>query len=637
MKDKTRSLSNRILSFQFYLLGLVFILSVGFTRYFVSRVMIRNIRESLSSIVHENVLFIDSQLNQVMTQSEILHSLIHSSQNRPETLAALTDVLFSQNKDLTSICIAYSDETFDHTEASLYMPDSLGNMSISQLPQASVLTNDWYQIPILTKKPYWSEPWYDALGSKSMVSSYSMPMIHGEKIYGVIRMDTHVRNFEKIKLPKRLASDGYAFLISQYGTIITHPADSLVMNYSVFSLADEHQDQNLRNIGLQMINGASDFIHFDKNTFIGNKWLYFAPLQTNKWSLAVVVGEREVFADMNNLLIFLGITFIFVFVVIALGTYTRTVSILKPLSSLSDAATKIGEGDFGVHLPAPTNVHEIANLTISFSKMQTSLKEYIDSLQIVTDEKDKIHTEVIYASDVQRNLIPSNSSPATTGGELQAYGILEPAGEVGGDLYDYFLWGEKQFFFAIADVSGKGIVAAMTMTMVTTLLRSTVPFNNDPSAILHALNNFLVKTNLESGMITIVFGIIDLRSGKLTFSNCGHVPVYIRSKNREVRKLSHTHATALGVFEGITLDSQSVDLTPGDQIILVTDGITEALNSNDDFFGTAGLESVINEMQNPVAETTAKAIYNAVVKHSGDMPQSDDITILVIDFQHPAG
>lgn len=637
IKQRTKTLAFRILSFQFLLLSLVFILSFIVTRSLVSKVMIRNIRESLSSIVHENVLLIDAQLDQIMSQSQVLYGLMHVSGNREQTVQSVIDILFSQNMDLTSVCVAYSDESFRQAQANIYLPDSLRHVVSWQIPESGFLTSDWFQIPILTEKPYWSEPWFDALGSKSLISSYSIPLVHEGKIYGVIRMDTHVRNLERIKLPDRLARDGYTFLISQYGTVIAHPADSLVMNYSIFALADEHQDQKLRNIGLQMINGASDFLRFDEDSFIGKNWIYFSPLQSNKWSLAVVVGEKEVFSDMNNLLVLLGITFLLLFIVISLGTYTRTMSIHKPLRSLSDAAAKIGDGDFKAILPSASNVYEIANLTNSFSMMQASLEKYIASLQIITDEKDKIQTEVMFAADVQRKLIPANEPLATPGGELRAYGILQPAGDVGGDLYDYFLWGEKQFCFAIADVSGKGIVAAMTMTMVTSLLRSTVPYNSDPSAIMHALNNFLVKTNLESGMITIVFGIIDLKRGKLNFSNCGHVPIYIRGGNRELRKLHQTHSTALGIFEGITIDSQTIELSPGDQIVLVTDGITEALNSTDEFFGASGLESVLDGLQNPIAETTAKAIFSEVNKHSANTEQSDDITILVIDFLHPAG
>ena len=173
----------------------------------------------------------------------------------------------------------------------------------------------------------------------------------------------------------------------------------------------------------------------------------------------------------------------------------------------------------------------------------------MENIRLVTDEKNKILNEVIFASAIQRNLIPKNTGQPLSPDRISSFGILEPAGEIGGDLYDYFLLDQDTYCFAIADVAGKGIVAAMTMTMVTTLLRSIAPGQNQPELILKKVNTFLIENNLESNFVTIILGIIDLTTGRMTFANAGHVPLYIVNPARKLRKYSETHSTALGFLK----------------------------------------------------------------------------------------
>jgi sigma-B regulation protein RsbU (phosphoserine phosphatase) len=601
----------------------------------VSRVLVRNIRESLSGVVNENVLSIDSQLNKVELQARSLSKVQASQFGSEQQTREFLAFLFRENPDLVSAVITRFARNATDFQATQYVTNRSSTMSSIPLDYRDIETEPWFQIPYFIQSEHWSEPWYDALGTKTLICSYSYPVMKEGALIGIVRLDTNIQRLRRFRLPVQLQEGGYAFLVSSHGTIISHPADSLVMNYTIFNLAEEFTDNHLRKIGKNMISGGTEFVQFQESSYFANKWLYYAPLSSNKWSLAIVVGNREVFADLKSLLIMYIVISVVTFIVTMLITYSRIVTIHKPLRGLTDATKQIGSGEFDTPLPQVGSVYEIEKLTESFEAMRTSLKEYISNLNIVTSEKNKISSEVAFAAEVQRSLIPQNDSQPTEKGELLAYGILEPAGDVGGDLYEYFMIDERHFCFAVADVLGKGLPAAMTMTMVTTLLRSVAPHHKDPAIILQTLNSFLTKNNLESNFITILFGVIDLATGKLCFSNCGHVPMYLRRSDREIIKFEDTHATALGVFETITIESQCVELEPGDELILFTDGITEAMGTDESYFGTAGLEKVLNALQNPKPKTTASAILSEVKRFADPTRNRDDITILVIEFAHP--
>lgn len=631
----SHTLAFHIIWYIMIFLAVIFLSAILFTRFMVSRVMVRNIRESLSSLVNENVLSIDAQLNKIEQQARSLSMLSANVFSNRQQLYAFLAHMFRENPDLVSAVITKGTDSTGPDGGMQYIFDKSASISSIPLAFEEFETEAWYQIPFYVQSEHWSEPWYDWMGTKSLICSYSYPVMREGRVAGIVRLDTHIQRLRKFRLPMQLQEGGYAFLVSSQGTIVSHPADSLVMNYTIFNIAEEYGDTQLKAIGKNMITGGTEFVQLRKPSFFADKWMYYAPLSSNKWSLAVVVGNKEVFADLSALLITFIVISIITFVVTMLITYSRIITIHKPLRSLTDAARKIGDGDFDAPLPVYGSVYEIEKLTESFSSMQTSLKEYISNLNIVTTEKDKITTEVAFAAAVQRSLLPQNDIPPTEKGELLAFGILEPAGDVGGDLYDYFMIDEHHFCFGVADVLGKGLPAAMTMTMVTTFLRSVAPMHNDPGNILQALNGFLTKNNLESNFITILLGIIDLRNGSLCYSNCGHVPLYLRRNDRELIKYEDTHATALGVFETITIESQCVQLDPGDELVLFTDGITEAMAEDESYFGTLGLEKVLRALQNPKPKTTASAILSEVKRFADPSKNKDDITILVIEFSHP--
>jgi sigma-B regulation protein RsbU (phosphoserine phosphatase) len=596
--------------------------------------MLDNAKDTVSHVTHETIVRIDASLEETQILAKSVLELYNMNVLTEVELNDYLHDLIYEYPQLTAICIAYDPTLTGVPNAkTLYYS---GNKKItSQASNLDYQFQDWFQIPFHIQKKFWTEPWLDNDGPHKMVVSYSQPIYKKGMIQGIIRFDTELSYLQSMVSPLKIKKSGYAFLISGIGTIISHPADSLIMDETIFSLAEEYKDENLRNIGRSMVNKGSEFKLIKGKSPFRNSWIYFSPLQTNNWSVGVVIAHADVLRDLNLLLIIQTLVSILVFLTISLIIYSRTLSVSQPLRAFTNIAERIGMGDFESQLPDTNSTYEIKRLNQSFASMQSSLRKYIANLDKTNLEKNRILSEVRFASDIQKNLIPKNTDHPYNINSLRVFGIFEPASDIGGDLYDYFLVDDKHFCFAIADVVGKGIVAAMTMTIVSTFLRTVSYYHRRCSVILQELNNFLCGYNIEANFVTVLLGIIDLESGRMEFSNAGHVPMFIRKMDRSYIKYSDTHSTAVGVFDKLQIGYQTVQLDIGDEIILITDGITEAMNAKEEFLGIEGLESIVKTLGTPNPQKSANSILENVRNFSQSSLEKDDITILVMDYKHP--
>ena len=631
-RQEKRGLAYQIIVFIFISLILVFAAFIGITRILFSQIMMDNAKETVSHLANETIYQIENRLTKVLDISRTILILYHNNHFERKKLDSLLHDLVYEFETLEAVTIAYAPSSYQKGYSRTIF-HSQNKAIYRELQPADYQYLDWFQIPFELKSKYWTEPWYDANATKETVISYCIPLFAEGKCIGIMRLDTKLSALQKIVSPLKLKHSGYAFLVSSIGTIITHPADSLTFNESIFSLAEATNDRQLRQIGKKMINGDIDFVHLQNNAVFGDSWLYYAPLITNNWSLGIVIAHEDIVGDLNLLLIIQTLFSVIIFLTISLIVYYRTLSISRPIRLFMEVANKIGQGDFDAKLPSTGNSYEIDRLILAFETMQKSLKEYIKNLEITIEEKNRIEAEVKIASEIQRKLIPENTLHPYGIQELRGYGILEPAGDIGGDLYDFFPVDKSHFLFVIADVTGKGIVASMTMTMVSTYLRTVSTYHYTTSEIMQNLNNFLCKQTSASNFVTALLGILNLKNGKLEFSNAGHTPLIIRNIDNDYKIISETHSNPLGVFENIVIGSAAITLEKGDEIILFTDGITETLNPAEDFLELKGLENIITELNSTNPEQTAVQILQKVHSFAQNTPQKDDITILVIDYK----
>ncbi|MDD2228650.1 MAG: SpoIIE family protein phosphatase [Candidatus Cloacimonetes bacterium] len=633
-KHEDRTIAYQIISFIFLYLMIIFGISIGVTLFLFSRIMLDNAQDSTRHLAEGTIAQIEGRLDKVVAISTNILELNSMNELSTDMMDHYLHEIVFEHPEISAICFAYIP-SLEGTPNLRIISHSQNKAIVQYANNTDYQYMDWFQIPYFKKKSIWTEPWFDSEGTNKFVISYCKPLFKEGKIIGVLRFDTDLSLLQSKVTPLKLKKSGYAFLISNTGTIITHPADSLIIDESIFSLAEQSEDNELRKLGRAMISGATGFFHIKGKSIFTNSWIYYAPLINNNWSLGIVIANADVMHDINLLLIIQVLVSIIIFLTISIIVYSRTQSVARPLRIYSDIAQRIGKGDFETQLPIVSKTYEIEKLTQAFAYMQASLKEYLHNLDVSNREKNRILAEVRYASEIQKNLIPSNTEFPCGRNELRAFGILYPASEIGGDLYDYFMIDDNHFCFAIADVVGKGIVAAMTMTIVSTFLRSIATYHHTAKDIMWKLNNFLCRNNIEANFVTVLLGVLNLEDGLLEFSNAGHVPMFVRKMDRTYTKYSETHSTAVGVFEELQIASEFIQLDIGDEIILFTDGISEAMNDQEEFLGVSGLETIIQTLGNPNPQKSASIILEEVHKFSKTSKEKDDITILVIDYKHP--
>ncbi len=631
-RKEYRTLAYQLIYFVFAFMLIIFLASILVTRAFYHRVMLNNQLDNMRHLAHERIHLIDGILFRVESFAGIsLTAILNYDLSEEQRFNFLQDILM-QNPQVHSICVA--DRVYEGKEPIILY--TMRHRFLSrEIRGTDYRFQDWFQIPHITQKPYWTEPWVDTEGKGEMIISYCLPIFEKGVNTGLLRFDIELGYLQEIISGSGYFKIGSSFLISTTGTLVAHSDTEMIMNHSLFSLAEEYKAPLLAKLGKAMISGEQGHINIKDKSPFGESWIYYQPLQSNHWSVGVAVEEDILMRNVDTILMIQTIASILIFLFVAIIIYARALSVSRPLKRLALAADRIGAGDFDAQIPILDNSLEISTLAQSFAAMQNSLKDYIQNLRITTEEKNQIRGDVIYASEIQNKLIPKNSDHPFGLKEIRAFGILEPAGDIGGDLYDYFLIDEDHFCFVIADVLGKGIVAAMAMTMASTLLPSIAPFYKNSSELLGKLNSFLCRNNIETNFVTALLGIIDLKTGHMQYSNCGHLPLFIRKMDRSYVRYAETHSTALGVFEDMPIAYDEIDLNIGDELILFTDGITEAMNAQDDFLGLSGLEDILRKLPPPNPETTAQGILSEVHKYARGATHKDDITILVIDYKHP--
>lgn len=606
--------------------------------------MLRNTERTLNYLVSDNIRSIQNRLEQIQGRAQDILSLIHTRtlpDEEPEAdpaIAAFLHDMLKRNPEIESVYLAYDKDLVPQNPGARGYYINLGKFTILDLNRLGIdfRNRDWFQIPQLTKKEHWSEPWFDADGKKLMITSYSLP-IYGDnvdEVIGIIRLDIALSALQRKVISSNRQHQGSAILISHSGRILVHEDESKLLNETIFSLAEEDNDILLRQIGKDMLAGKHDFVKLSE-TGGSSQWICYAPLVLNNWSLGIIFNEKDIFRDLNTLLLILTLFLIGGFLAIAIIISYMAWRINSPLRQLAAATYSIGQGDFEVDVPLSTSFNEIRYLSNAIVNMRDSLRLYMADLLSTTAAKNRIESELRIASLVQKNLIPQNNDQTRLFPGLRVFGILEPAKDIGGDLFDYFRLDESRFCFVIADVLGNGLVAAMTMIVVNTLIRTKARTAGSLKQLLLDVNNYLCETQSESNFVTAIIGMIDLRTGLMEYSNAGHVPMYLRKVGRHLVKYGETQSTALGIFPDIEVETRTLQLDLGDTVILFTDGITEAMSKAEAFFGEQRLELLIQDLHNPEPETIVKSILNSVRDFTDQNKQTDDTTILVIEYLHP--
>jgi sigma-B regulation protein RsbU (phosphoserine phosphatase) len=623
-----------------------------------------DISNNLFEKVDSELLILSSLAEEILSKPSIESKPLFSQQQNPGsvdasvyhtapnvTLADVRDELnYTSNLD-AAFAAVHSNDPFI---TQLYVGTESGIFQVYPWLNTIPSTFDprvrgWYT----TAQPdavTWSTPYLDAGGHGLMVTC-SVAVEAPQKGYSWVvavdvTLDTLNRNIANAQIEQL---GGYSFMLDNEGNMITRslsvdtgngsilfiPSSELLLGNTTFAEIALNMTQGLMGITMCTFGG-------------GDNYVAYAPLESVNWSLALVLPVSEVIAPalataarisdtesmVNQRIIsqtdsvrnsYIALFAVILSLVVAVS-YLLARTIVTPIMTLSKGAKAIGAGDFDARVKVDTG-DELEALAGSFNKMAENLQEHIAELKRTTAEKERLVKELEIAKGIQQSFLP-DKEPEIAGVDIAASNI--PAKEVGGDFYDFIPIANDQWGLTIADVSGKGVPAALFMALSRTLVRASTTGNPNIRDGIEKANDLICQDAKTGMFVTLFYAILDSKKKRLKYVNAGHNPPLLLRQPSGGTILLKADGIALGVMDGIQLEEAEVQLEKGDVLTLFTDGVTEAINDKEEQFGQDRLLRIVQENRVLPAKEIVGRVQEAVAAFSLGQPQFDDITLMII-------
>ena len=596
--------------------------------------------------------------------------------DKPDRLYDIMENLVRQNPSIRSCGISFADSYYPK-KGRWFCPYAVrrdSNVVVQTVgdKQHDYLQSDWFTKAMTAEEGYWSEPFYDGQDKKTALVSWLSPIRDKQgKTVAVLGVDLSLEGIndqlllnissKKHDSAKDSSSfqitvnhtddaaadnvtekkwDGeyeiYMFVINGKGTYLVHPDSQRVVNGNYFTYAEATPDTLDDHLGHLMVSGRSGYYEGigDQDLILDDMKAYveYAPIEDSDWSIAWAIPQ--IIFDVIGYTVG-GIFAFFVLIGLLVVFFTGRHSIkkaTKSLKQLAASADEVAKGNFNTELPKLKSQDELHLLRDSFEKMQYSLTAYIDELKTTTAEKASFESELKVAHDIQMSMLPKTFPPYPERSDIDIYGLLKPAKDVGGDLFDFFIHDER-LFFCIGDVSGKGVPASLVMAVTRSLFRNISAHVAEPHLIAQTLNDAITEGNETNMFVTFFIGVLDLSTGRLTYSNAGHdAPLLI---NQDVSVIACDSNLPIGIMPAQRYTLQELVLLPGSTIFLFTDGLNEAEDIVHNQFGD---QRIIDIATSQLANGRVKpdsiiaTMNEAVHAFVGEAEQSDDLTMLAIQY-----
>jgi len=639
--DRIRgSLSTRLSLWTVVFAALVFNLSLALVAIRSRDTIRQEAIKTANQVLDNTVLRTNYILEDVESLADNLEWLIYKDIDNPDAMLELSRNIVLNNTFLNGCSISFEPDFYPQKGKYFSAYSNNNGRYVYTMQEGSddyqYFYLNWYMLPKLLMQPCWTEPYTDqeegdeATMDLAMNVSYCKPLTAADGSFiGVVSLDISLKWLSETISSVKPYPNSYAFLVGRGGTYLVHPDPEKLFYQTIFteSLVNRISPEQMQ-LGQDMLawkEGMSNFNINGKSSYITYK-----PLMTTGWSLAIVCPESDIFGGYNRLRnvllvsIILGLTLMF----LVMNYLIRRQ--LEPLSRLAKSAEVMASGNLDADIPHMERKDEIGTLNRAFRYMQVSLRDYIDKLTTATAKRERIEGELQIARDIQMGMVPRNFPAFPGRTDIDLYASMSPAKEVGGDLYDYFIK-DGRLYFCIADVSGKGVPASLFMAVVRNLFRVVASEGQPPEEIARRINDTVSEDNEQLMFITMFIGMADLKTGELSFCNCGHNPPVLLGGKPGFMECEPN--VPLGIAPGFTFKGQSIKDFRGTPILLYTDGLNEAENSAHEELGNDRLIQSLSENPYENAQATIDILLDTVAAHVGDAEQSDDLTLLCINLK----
>ena len=466
----------------------------------------------------------------------------------------------------------------------------------------------------------------------------------------------YLDEMEKLVYSVNLGESGNACIINENGQVLfsTYSEGTLAAVADAWDLR-KSRDAELSEAVRKATEGGAGVLQLSVDGVAC--YAAYAPMKTVGWTMLVFLSQEAVEAPTKQLLgnvgvvtdrtvqnandhirhaVYLLLGLLGLAVIIALVVSVKlSRQIVEPIQLLTKEVGTMKGNDLDFQWTLDTG-DETQLLADSFRELTLRMKEYISDIETVTAENERINTELSLATKIQANMLPSVFPPFPDRKELDIFASMDAAREVGGDFYDFFLVDDDHLCIEIADVSGKGVPAALFMMASKIILSNYAMLGKSPGELLEAANAAICANNKDAMFVTVWVGILDLKTGLLTAANAGHeYPVLIKNGRSEL--LRDKHGLVVGAMEGVRYHEYTLQLAPGDKLFVYTDGVVEATDRDGVLFGTERMLTALDDGANETPEGILKTVRQAVDSFVGDAEQFDDLTMLCLEYRGPDG
>ena len=363
------------------------------------------------------------------------------------------------------------------------------------------------------------------------------------------------------------------------------------------------------------------------------------PVKNSEGEVVGIMCIQRAMSELNEgrrpYLITIAVTTVLLSVIVALSwaAYIRK-KFVNPLRRVLEETERFAKENVkGEELGTVSTINEISNLGHAVDEMEREMLDYIENLTSVTAEKERIGAELSVASIIQENSIPNIFPAFPEIKEFDIYASMDPAKEIGGDFYNFFLVDDEHLAFVIGDVSGKGIPAALFMMVTNILINDRTRLGGSPAEILTSINSSICEHNKADMFVTLWLGILDIKSGKITFANAGHDDAAVYRNGGEFDLFNSKHGLVVGAMNSIEYKNYEIQLDDGDKIFLYTDGVPEATDKDNRMFTVENMLKALNENKEKTPYEILGGVRKNVNDFVGDAPQFDDLTMLCIEYK----
>ena len=483
------------------------------------------------------------------------------------------------------------------------------------------------------------------------------PVYHNGEVVAVAGVGSYLDTVNNAVLNVDIGEAGYAFLVNEKGQVlVSGSAEGETAAYAEQAVdLRASGNRTLADAVTGMVEGGSDSLELSLDG--KDVYLAYAPLNSLGWSFVTVINVEEVVAPAKasqQLILSLtsdmagrqdtAIRRVIVFfvailvVIILLGCIFGTLfskKLTEPIRTLTREVAKLDGGNLDYRIRLSTG-DEIEDLGHAFNGMAEQIQSYVQNLASITAEKERIRTEIQVASHLQADMLPEAAGAFDDRDEFDLAASMTPAKGVGGDFYDFFLLDENRLALVMADVSGKGVPAALFMVVSRTLIRSRLMTvgkeEEDLAHMAEEINRSLCDNNKNGMFVTAWIGVLDIATGEVAYVNAGHCRPLLRRKNGSCEYDDMLGGLVLAGMEDAAYRQGSLRLRQGDTLLLYTDGVTEATSLQQQLYGEDRLIRTIADADSVTPEGLLQALWKDVDEFQKDAAQFDDITMLAVTY-----